>query len=230
MKQKNKQKTKFWVVTLIVLISLALKAIGGYLAYVNFTKTQYFMGVIGVVLAILGLVLLCWLIAGYNKLVSYRNKVNESLSLIDVQLKQRFDLIPNLVNTVKGYAKHEQEVFTQIAELRSKALLATEEKDVIELSNQSLSKLKQIIAIAEDYPTLQADSLYRSLMEELVLIEDKIVACRRFYDSNVNLYNTTIEVWPSNILANIFGHTKMELFRIDAGERININVSKSFEE
>ena len=230
MEKENKPKKKVAIIALVVVIALALKVVGGYLAYINITKAQYFVGVIGILLLVMGLALLCWLIVGYNKMVSYRNKVNESLSLIDVQLKQRFDLIPNLVNTVKGYAKHEQEVFTQIAELRSKAMLATEEKEVIELSNQSLSKLKQILAIAENYPTLQADSLYRSLMEELVLIEDKIVASRRFYDSNVNLYNTTIEVWPSNILANIFGHTKMELFRIDAGERINVNISKSFEE
>ena len=229
MEKLNKQK-KPLIVALIIIVSIVLSGSGAYLAYINFTKAEYIMGVVGLVLAILGLVILCWLIGGYNKLIAYRNKVNESLSLIDVQLKQRFDLIPNLVNTVKGYAKHEYEVFTQITELRSRALLATEEKEVIELSNKSLSKLKQIVAIAEDYPTLQADSLYRSLMEELVLIEDKIVASRRFYDSNVNLYNTTIEVWPSNILANIFGHAKMELFRIDAGERLNVNVSKSFEE
>lgn len=219
--QEKKQKIGVYI---YIVLSLAIIGVGGYLAYTNLTKSNYVMGCLGIVVLLLGVILISYLILTYNKFVRYKQKVNESLALIDVQLKLRFDLIPNLVNTVKGYTKHEQQVFSEIAELRKRALETNIEKEKIELGNQTLPKLRQIIAIAENYPKLQADALYKSLMEELVLVEDKIVASRRFYDSNVNIYNTSIEVWPSNIFAKMFNFDKVELYRIDAGERLNVRI------
>lgn len=172
-------------------------------------------------LIILGVVLFIFfitIISKYNKMVRYKNKVGESLSLIDIQLKLRFDLIPNLVNTVKGYSKHEHEVFSALIKTRQLAVDAKDEKEKLERANELVPQMGHVLAIAEDYPELKADALYRSLMEELILVEDKIAASRRFYDSNVSHYNTLIEVFPNNILANMFGFKKMELFKIDVGE------------
>lgn len=172
-------------------------------------------------LIILGVALFIFLIiiiSKYNKMVKYKNKVGESLSLIDIHLKLRFDLIPNLVNTVKGYSKHEYEVFNQLIKTRQLAVDAKDEREKLERANELIPQMNHILSIAEDYPELKADALYRSLMEELILVEDKLAASRRFYDSNVTHYNTLIEVFPNNILANMFGFRKIELFKIDVGE------------
>lgn len=175
--------------------------------------------VLGVLLI---LVLVC--ICKYNKMIKYRNKVRESLSSIDIHLKLRFDLIPNLVNTVKGYAKHESELFESLIKVRNYAVQATDEKEKLEYANQLVPKMKQLLFVAENYPKLKADSLYKSLMEELVLIEDKIAASRRFYDSNVNAYNTLIETFPNSIIASMFGFKAIEMFKIDVGENINVKI------
>ena len=220
---ENKKK-KSGTVSIIIILGLILLGVGVYLLCTNYAKGNYFTAIIGLVLAVVGAFLDIYIIVTYNKFVRYKNKVKESLSLVDIQLKQRFDLIPNLVNTVKGYAKHEKEVLAEITALRNRAVETTDEKEKIELGNQMLPKLRQIIMVAENYPDLKANTLFKSLMEELVLVEDKIVAARRFYDSNVNLYNTSIEVWPANIIANIFAFEKVELFRIEAGEKLNINI------
>ena len=155
----------------------------------------------------------------YNEMVKHRNKVKESLSLIDIQLRLRFDLVPNLVKTVKEYAKHEKEIFEKLIEIRKLALNEQDEKKKIEYANDLVPQIAQVLAIAENYPELKADALYKDLMEELVLIEDKIAASRRFYDSNVNKYNTLIEIFPNNIFAFMFSFKSMELFKIDVGER-----------
>ena len=166
-------------------------------------------------------------VSKYNKMVKYRNKVQESLRLVDIHLKLRFDLIPNLVSTVKGYAKHEEEVFSKLIELRKKAVDAKEEKQKLEYSNELVPNMRHLLVVAEDYPELKADSLFKSLMEELVLIEDKIAASRRFYDSNVSEYNTLISIFPNNIIGGMFGFKEEELFKIDVGEnlasRINLD-------
>jgi len=174
---------------------------------------------------LLGLIILCYLLTIYNRLVNYRNKVKESLSSVDVHLKQRFDMIPNLVSVVKGYAKHEKEVFAEITELRNMANNAKDEKDKIDCANKILPKMRQIIALAENYPKLKADALFANLMDELVLIEDKIVAARRFYDSNVNMYNTLVESMPSGLIARMYKFERTQLFTIDTGERMNIKIN-----
>ena len=172
----------------------------------------------GIIVLIIIVILIIVTISKYNKMVRYKNKVKESLRLIDIHLKLRFDLIPNLVKTVKAYSKHEQEVFDSLLKLRKKAVEAKEEKEKLEVANELVPKMRQVLVIAEDYPELKADSLYKSLMEELILVEDKIAASRRFYDSNVNEYNTLIETFPNNLIASMFNFESIELFKIDVGE------------
>ena len=180
--------------------------------------------IVGAVLAFIMLILIFAFVKIRNNMIYAYNKVEESLSLIDIQLKQRFDLIPNLVEVVKGYSKHERTVFKEITHLRNLATKTNVEEEKLDYANKIVPKLREIVAIAEDYPDLKGDALFKSLMAELVLVEDKIVAARRFYDSNVAIYNTKIEVFPNSIIANMFGYTRLEMFRIDAGEKINVVV------
>lgn len=177
-----------------------------------------------IVLLVLMVVVILVCISKYNKMVKYKNKVKESLRLIDIQLQLRFDVIPNLVKTVKAYSKHENEVFSKLIETRKNAMKASDEKEKLQYANEMIPEMRQVLIIAEDYPELKADSLYKSLMEELVLIEDKIAASRRFYDSNVSEYNTLIDVFPNNMLASMFGFKEMELFKIDVGENFSSKI------
>ena len=202
--------------TLIVAIEIALIYFG-----IMFTLADNF---IGILMLIVAGALLLYLVIGYNNLIRYRNKITESLALVDIQLKLRFDLIPNLVNTIKGYAKHEKELFSQVTKLRNLATTAKDEKEKLEYANQLVPHMKHLIAVAEGYPDIKSSKLYQSLMEQLVDIEDRLVSARRIYDSNVNIYNTAIEVFPRNILAKVFAFKKEELFKIDAGESINVSV------
>lgn len=182
--------------------------------------------VIGVIIiSLVGLVLILSVIGIYNGLVKRKNAVEQAFADIDVLLKKRYDLIPNLVNTVKGYAKHEKEVFTSTIKLRNKAAKATTEDEKLEYANQLVPKIRDILMVAEDYPKLKSEALYKSLLEQLSDIEDRIVSARRIYDSNVNMYNTLIETFPNNILAKIFGHSQVKLFKIDAGENINTKIN-----
>lgn len=198
-----------------MLLSLTLLLLAG--AIFSFVFEIYVLGVMIFALLFVEIILL---IVTYNKMVRYRNKIEESLALVDIQLKMRFDLIPNLVNTVKGYAKHEKETFKQTILLRNAALKATDEQEKLELSNKLVPKMKDIIMIAEDYPELQAQKLYKSLMEQLVDIEDRIVSARRIYDSNVNIYNTLIATFPNNFVAATFKFKVQQMYKIDAGENI----------
>ena len=183
-----------------------------------------FLFPISLALFVVDLILFIMVITAYNKAVKYRNKVQEGLSLIDIHLKMRFDLVPNLVKVVKGYAKHEKEVFKEVIELRNQAIEAVTETDKIDCANKLLSGIKSVVAIAEDYPELKSKSLYKKLMTDLGEIEDRIVASRRIYDSNVNLYNTHIETFPNNIICKCFGFYREKLFKIETGEQIVPNV------
>ena len=205
------------------ILSLVAGIVCGAVSMISF-DINAIMILLAVALFVVGISGLSFITSSYNKLVRYKNKVAESLALIDIQLKLRFDLIPNLVATVKGYASHEEKVFSEITKLRKQAIEATDEAQKLEYANAIVPKMRNIIAIAENYPQLKADALFKSLMDELVLVEDKIVASRRFYDSNVNLYNTALEVWPTNIIAKLYEFKKEPLFKIDAGERIAIKV------
>lgn len=163
--------------------------------------------------------LITWAVI-YNQFIKYKNKVAESLSLVDVQLKLRFDLVPNLVEVVKGYAKHESETLQKIVELRNKANSAIDEKEKIELSNELVSEMRNMFVIVEAYPQLKANEVYLKLMNELSEVEDRISASRRFYNSNVNAFNNLTETFPSNLIAKMYGFKKQDLFRVDTAEKL----------
>jgi LemA protein len=156
----------------------------------------------------------------HNEIIRYKNKVKESFALIDVQLKLRFDLIPNLVSVVKKYAEHEKEVLTEITKLRKQAVESTIEKEKIEYANKIVPQIKNIVAISENYPDLKANTLFKSLMEQLVDVEDRIASARRIYDSNVSVYNMAIEQFPNSFVAKTYGFEREEMFKIESGEAI----------
>lgn len=167
-------------------------------------------GIAGIILLVLlGLVLLggLWLIFTFNGLVTLKNRVQEALGDIEVQLKRRYDLIPNLVNTVKGYAKHEEGVFTQVTEARSKAMQAGTPAEHAKAEGMLTQTLKSLFAVAESYPDLKASDNFRHLQTELVDAEDKIQASRRFYNGQTRDFNTKLQVFPTNMIANLLGFT-----------------------
>ena len=167
-----------------------------------------------IILIILGVIIL-WLIAVYNGFVRLVNRTKEAWSDIEVQLKRRYDLIPNLVETVKGYAKHEREAFEKVTEARSKALGAESVHDKAAAENMVSSALKSIFAIAEAYPQLRAVEAFTNLQSELSDTENKIQAARRFYNGNVRDLNTKVESFPYNFIAGMFKFKKMDFFDID---------------
>ena len=169
------------------------------------------------VLIIVGLAVLVvvWLIAVYNGLISTRNRVDEAWSDIEVQLKRRYDLIPNLVNTVKGYAKQESSVFENVTKARTAAMGAGTMQERAKEENILSGTLKSLFAVAEAYPELKSNENFRQLQSDLTDTEDKIQAARRFYNGNVRDYNTKLQVFPTNTIAGPFGFTVREFFDID---------------
>jgi len=165
-----------------------------------------------------------WIAGGFNRLVTLRNRAKEAWSDIDVQLKRRYDLIPNLVETVKGYATHEKETFEKVIEARAKAMGAQTVKDRAEAENSLSQTLKSIFALAENYPDLKASQNFLELQRELTDTEDKVQASRRFYNGNVRDLNTQIETVPTNIIASLFGFQKMEFFEIAEAEKAPVQV------
>lgn len=167
-----------------------------------------------------------WLVATYNRFVALKNRAEEGWSDIDVQLKRRYDLIPNLVATVKGYAKHEETVFAKVTEARARAMGAQSVHDKADAENMLTGALKSLFAVAEAYPDLKASANFAKLQDELADTENKIQAARRFYNSLVRDLNTLLETFPSNLVGNMFKFTKREFFEIEAaGERENVKVS-----
>ena len=167
-----------------------------------------------VLLGILGVIIL-WFIFAYNGFVRLVNRVKEAWADIDVQLKRRYDLIPNLVEAVKGYASHEKEAFEKVTEARAKALGAQSVKEKEEADNMVSSALKSIFAIAEAYPQLRAVESFINLQNELADTENKIQAARRFYNGNVRDLNIKIDTFPSNIVGKIFNFQKQEFFELE---------------
>ena len=159
-------------------------------------------------------VIIAWVISTYNSLVPLRNKVKNAFAQIDTQLQRRFDLVPNLVETVKGYASHEQHVFENVAASRSGYMNATSNEQKLEMNNQLTSTLKTLFAVAENYPELKANANFMSLQEELSEIEEKIVYARQFYNDAVTIYNNKIQLFPGNIIAGIFGFKEEALFNV----------------
>ncbi|MBU3918549.1 LemA family protein [Patescibacteria group bacterium] len=173
-----------------------------------------------IVIGIIVVVALLAIAAIFNKLVVLKNRAKEAWADIDVQLKRRYNLIPNLVNAVKGYATHERELFEKVTQARSQAMNAqgTEAKGKAE--NMLSDTLKSLFAVVENYPDLKASENFKHLQEELVDTEDKVQASRRFYNNNVKSLNIKIESFPSNIIAKAFNYKKMDLFELAVpGER-----------
>jgi len=170
---------------------------------------------------ILGIVVIVGIFvwATYNGLVTLRIRVDEAWSDITVQLKRRLDLIPNLVETVKGYAKHEKGVFEAVTEARANVLNAKGVKETAAAENQFESTLKSLFAVSEAYPDLKASQNFVELQQELVDTEDKIQASRRFYNGGVRDLNTKIQTFPSNLIAGIFGFKNREFFELDEAEQ-----------
>ncbi len=180
-----------------------------------------------IIYIILGIivVLVLWFIALYNGLIKLKNRVDESWSDIDVQLKRRYDLIPNLVQTVKGYAKHERELFEKVTQARSQAMQATGMQDKAKAENMLSQTLKSLFAVAENYPDLKASANFAQLQDELSDTENKIQAARRFYNGLVRDFNTKIQIFPNNIFAGMLGFKKREFFELEnENERKNVEV------
>ncbi len=175
--------------------------------------------VVVIVLAIIGI---------YNSLVQSKIKVDNAWSQIDVQLQRRFDLIPNLVETVKGYMTHEKETFEKIAQLRTSWANASSVSEKAELDGQLSGALKTIMAVSENYPELKANQNFSELSEELRNTENKISFSRQFYNDTVTIYNTKLQVFPSNIIAGMFNFKSRDLFKAESDEaRKNVKVDFS---
>ena len=170
-----------------------------------------------IILAII-VVIALWVIATYNNLVSSKVKVDNSFSQIDVQLQRRFDLIPNLVECVKGYMEHESDVLTKVTELRTSWASAGSVSEKIEIDNQLSGALKTIMAVSENYPDLKANQNFNGLQQDLKDTENKISYARQFYNDAVTRYNRNLMVFPSNIIASMFHFTPATLFAVDSAE------------
>jgi len=178
----------------------------------------------GLILLIVLVVLVIWAIATYNGLITLKNRVDEAWSDIDVQLKRRYDLIPNLVNTVKGYAAHEKEVFEKVTEARTRAMNAGTASDKAQAENVLSGTLKTLFAVSENYPDLKANQNFLELQRELTDTEDKIQAARRFYNGNARDFNIKIEVFPTNIFAGMLHFAKRDFFEAGEGEKEPVKV------
>lgn len=177
------------------------------------------------VILIIIAILLIVILQMYNNLVKIRNKVKQAESGIDIYLNQRFDLIPNLVECVKGYSKHEQAIFTEIATMRTNYM--NQNKNIKGAENLN-NKMNQLIAVAENYPELKASEQYLNLQKNLTKIESQLQAARRIYNSEVTNYNTKLESIPSNLIVTLFGFKPAQLFEIEEYKKENINIK--FEE
>lgn len=178
-----------------------------------------------IIVLIIVVLIILWVVALYNGLVTARLRVKNAWSQIDVQLQRRFDLIPNLVECVKGYMAHEKEVLEKVTQLRSSWANASTVAEKAELNNQLAGALKTIMAVSENYPDLKANQNFSELQEELRNTENKISFSRQFYNDTTTMYNTKLEVFPSNLIASMFHFTPEELFKTETEEaRKNVKV------
>jgi len=179
---------------------------------------------IGYIILGIVVVLAIWIIAIFNGFVVLKNRAKEAWSDIDVQLKRRYDLIPNLVETVKGYAAHEKQIFENVTQARASAMSATGMKDKAAAENQLSETLKSLFAVSENYPDLKASTNFLELQREITDTEDKVQAARRFYNTNVRDMNIKVESFPDNIIAKSFGFKQMELFEMAEAEKEPVSV------
>ncbi len=179
--------------------------------------------VLGIIIIVL-VVLASFIVSNYNGLVQARNKVRDQFSQIDVQLKKRADLIPNLVETVKGYAKHEEGTLENVIKARNTYLTADSVDDKVKASGEMSSAISKLFALAESYPDLKANTNFLDLQTQLKEIEDKIGYARQFYNDAVLMYNNKTEMFPSNIIASLFGFKGETFFKAEEEDKKNVEV------
>ena len=176
-----------------------------------------------IIMAIIVLIII-YAFALYNSFVKLNNKVKEAFSTMDIYLKKRWDLIPNIVETVKGYAKHEKDTLTEVVELRNSAYDKMSDDEKIKTNEQLSSGVSKIMALAEAYPDLKANENFKDLSKELSKVEDDIANSRKYYNGVVRIYNNKVEMFPSNIFAGLFGYKSKAMFEASANERENVKV------
>lgn len=181
------------------------------------------MSVLWVVLGLL-VALFLYGVVEFNRLVRHRNRVENAWSGIDVQLRRRYDLIPNLVEAVKGYAAHERELFEKVTKARARGIDATSIGDQAQAESEITRNLRQLMAVAEAYPELKANENFLALQEELTATESKIAFARQFYNEQVLAYDNAIEVFPTNLIAGMFNFEPRPYFEIEQGDRANVAV------
>jgi LemA protein len=178
----------------------------------------------GIILIGIAVLLVLYLVGMYNGFIILRTRIQEALSGIDVQLKRRADLIPNLVETVKGYAKHEKEIFENVTKARASMISAGSLQEKAEANNQLSGALKSLFAVAEAYPDLKANNTFQDLQRQLEDTEDKVSYSRQFYNSNVLEFNSKVQLFPGNIIAGMFGFKTAEFFAATEEEKKKVDV------
>lgn len=176
-----------------------------------------------IIIAIIVLIVI-YALALYNSFVKLNNKLKEAFSTMDVYLKKRWDLIPNIVETVKGYAKHEKDTLKEVVELRNSSYDKMSDEEKIKTNEQLSSGINKIMALAEAYPDLKANENFKDLSKQLTKLEDDIANSRKYYNGIVRIYNNKVEMFPSNIFAGLFGYKAKAMFEVSANERENVKV------
>lgn len=177
-----------------------------------------------IVIVVIIAIIVIYVIATYNNLVGLKNRVSDQWSQIDVELKRRFDLIPNLVNTVKGYAKHESETLENVTKARTMYLTAGTKEQAMDADSELSNAISKLFALAESYPDLKANENFMALQKELIETEDKITYARKFYNDTALRLNLAIDRFPSNLVAKMFHIGKIEFFKANEAERENVKV------
>lgn len=181
--------------------------------------------IIGIVVGAVVLLLIVYIWATYNSLIKKKNQVEEGFATMDVYLKKRYDLVPNLVETVKGYAKHEKDTLAEVIKLRNTATSASTISDKVKAENNFAQGLKSVFALAENYPALKADTNFLNLQSQLQAVETDIANARKYYNAVVKQFNNAIQVFPNSIIAKNHNFTRFEMFAVsDANERENVQV------
>jgi LemA protein len=176
-----------------------------------------------IVIAIVIIVLL-YIFATYNSFVKLSNQVKEAFSTMDVYLKKRWDLIPNIVEVVKGYAKYEKETLKEIVELRNSAYNKMSNSEKVETNTKLSNELSKLMAVVENYPELKANENFRDLSNQLSKVEEDIANSRNYYNGAVRVYNNRVQMFPSNIIASMFGYKEQKMFEINSNEKENVKV------
>ena len=177
-----------------------------------------------IIIAIVGILLIyIWVI--YNSIIKLVNRVDEAFSTMDVYLKKRWDLIPNIVEVVKGYANHEKEILKEVVKLRNSSYDSMTTNDKLEVNNKISQNVSKLMAIAESYPELKADESFKDLTTQLTKVEDEIANSRKYYNGVVRIYNNKVEVFPNNIFAKIFGYKSKSMFEATESERENVTIN-----